>query len=61
MAFGVTSASMDDREGLCDFAKNHLGLIILGDKGYIWEVLFENMRAKGIWLMSLKPFNYKTK
>jgi len=60
MAFEITPASVDDREGLRDFAENHLGLVILGDKGYTREVLFEDMRAKGISLMSLKPSNYKT-
>ena len=58
-AFEVTPASMDDREGLRDFAENHLNLVILGDKGYAGEKLLEDMRAKGICLMSLKPSNYK--
>lgn len=59
-AFEVTSASAEDREGLRNFAKNRLGLVILGDKGYTGEQLFEDMGAKGICLMSLKPSNYKT-
>ena len=59
-AFEITPASVDDREGLRDFAENCLGLVILGDKGYTGETLFEDMRAKGICLMSLKPSNYKT-
>lgn len=59
-AFEITPASVDDREGLRDFAENCLGLVILGDKGYTGEALFEDMRAKGICLMSLKPSNYKT-
>ena len=48
------------REGLRDFAENHLNLVILGDKGYTGEQLLEDMRSKGICLMSLKPSSYKT-
>ena len=59
-AFEITPASVDDREGLRDFAENCLGLVILGDKGYTGETLFEDMRSKGVCLMSLKPSNYKT-
>ena len=59
-AFEITPASVDDREGLRDFAEEHLNLVILGDKGYTGERLLEDMRAKGICLMSLKPSSYKT-
>ena len=59
-AFEITSASVDDREGLRDFAEKRLNLVILGDKGYTGETLLEDMRTKGICLMSLKPSNYKT-
>ncbi len=59
-AFEITPASIDDREGLRDFAENRLGLVILGDKGYAGESLCEDMWAKGICLLSLKPSNYKT-
>ncbi|MBS6196506.1 MAG: IS982 family transposase [Clostridiales bacterium] len=58
-AFEVTPASVDDREGLRDLAENQLGLVILGDKGYTGEVLFDDMQSRGICLMSLKPSNYK--
>ncbi len=58
-AFEVTPASVDDREGLRDLAENHLGLVILGDKGYTGEALFDDMQRKWICLMSLKPSNYK--
>ena len=58
-AFEITPASVDDREGLRDFAENHLCLTILGDKGYAGEKLWQDMRDKGICLMSLKPSNYK--
>ncbi len=59
-AFEITPASIDDREGLRDFAENRLGLVILGGKGYAGESLCEDMWAKGICLLSLKPSNYKT-
>lgn len=59
-AFEITPASVDDREGLRDFAENGLGLVVLGDKGYTGERLVEDMQAKGICLLSLKPSNYKT-
>ena len=58
-AFEVTPASVDDREGLRDLAENQIGLVILGDKGYTGETLYDDMRRKGICLMSLKPSNYK--
>ena len=35
-------------------------IVIIGDKGYTGEVLFEDMRRSGICLMSLKPANYKS-
>lgn len=59
-AFKITLASIDDWEGLRDFAENHLNLVILGDKGYTGEQLLEDMRSKSICLMSLKPSSYKT-
>lgn len=58
-AFEITPASVDDREGLRDFAENHLCLTVLGDKGYTGERLWEGMREKGIGLMSLKSSNHK--
>ena len=58
-AFEVTPASVDDREGLRDLADNRLGLVILDNKGYTGEPLFNDMRRKGICLMALKPSNYK--
>ena len=58
-AFEITPASADDREGLRDFAENHLCLTVLGDKGYTGEQLWEDMQEKGICLMSLKPSNHK--
>lgn len=58
-AFEITPASIDDREGLRDFAENDLCFTVLGDKGYTGETLLQDMRDKGICLMSLKPSNYK--
>lgn len=58
-AFEITPASIDDREGLRDFAENNLCFTVLGDKGYTGETLLQDMRDKGICLMSLKPSNYK--
>ena len=58
-AFEITPASVDDREGLRDFAENHLCLTVLGDKGYTGEQLWEDMQENGICLMSLKPSNHK--
>lgn len=58
-AFEVTPASVDDREGLRDLAEKQRGLVILGDKGYTGEGLFNDMQRKRICLMSLKPSNYK--
>lgn len=58
-AFEITPSSVDDREGLRDFAENHLCLTVLGDKGYTGEQLWEDMQEKGICLMSLKPSNHK--
>ena len=58
-AFEITPASVDDREGLRDFAENHLCLTVLGDKGYTEEQLWVDMQEKGICLMSLKPSNHK--
>ena len=59
-AFGIIPASVDDREDMRDFAENCLGLVVLGDKVYTGGTLFEDMPAKGVCLMSLKPSNYKT-
>lgn len=58
-AFEITLASVDDQEGLRDFAENHFGLIIPGDKGYTGNLLWEDMKRQGGGLMSLKPSNYR--
>lgn len=58
-AFKVTPASADDQERLRDLAENQFGLVILGDKGYTGEALWDNMHRQGICLMSLKSSGYK--
>ncbi len=58
-AFKITPASVDDREGLRDFAENYLNLVIPGDKGYTGEALSADMQNKRICLMSFKPSNHK--
>ena len=58
-AFEITPASVDDREGLRDLVENQRGLVILGDKGYTGNLLWEDMMKQGVCLMSLKPSNYK--
>ena len=59
-AFEITLASVDDREGLQDFAEDYLNLVILRDKGYTGERLLEGMHTKAICLMSLKFSSHKT-
>ncbi len=51
--------SVDDREGLRDLVENQLGLVVLGNKGYTGNLLWEDMMRQGVCLMSLKPSNYK--
>lgn len=57
--FGITLASVDDKEELNDMAESRLGLTILDDKGYTGERLTRDMWEKEICLTSLKPSNYK--
>lgn len=57
--FEITSASVDDREGLRDMADGMSGLVILGDKGYVGEELTQEMREHDICLLSLKRSNSK--
>lgn len=58
-SFEITSASADDREGLRDLTENRTGMVILGDKGYTGQILYEDMLKQGISLMALKPSSYK--
>lgn len=58
--FEITPASVDDREGLKDILINQHGLVILGDKGYVGELLTQELHEQGICLMALKRSNCKT-
>lgn len=60
VAFEITPASTDDREGLRDMVENQSDLVILGDKGYVGENLAPEMKEQGICLMALKRSNSKT-
>lgn len=57
--FMITSASVDDRRGLRDLMENHSNLVVLGDKGYVSDVLTQEQREKGNCLMTLKRSNSK--
>lgn len=59
-AFEITSASVDDREGLRDLVEGKEGLVILGDKGYMGEMLRQELAEHGVCLMALKRSNSKT-
>lgn len=45
-AFEVTTASVDDREGLWALAEHRFGLVIFGDKGYTGKSLFDACAEK---------------
>ena len=59
-AFEITSASVDDREGLRDLVEGKEGLAILGDKGYTGKMLTQELADHGVCLMALKRANSKT-
>lgn len=59
-AFEVTSASVDDREGLRDLVEGLSGVTVLGDKGYVGKGLMQDMSSQGVCLMALKRTNSKT-
>jgi hypothetical protein len=59
-AFEITSASVDDREGLRDLVEGKEGLVVLGDKGYAGEMLKQELADHGGCLMALKRSNSKT-
>lgn len=56
----IIPVSIDDREGLQDFAENCLNLVSFRDKGDTGERLLEDMHLKGTCLMSLKSSSYKS-
>ncbi len=57
-AFEVTPASVDDREGLRDLAENQFGLVVLRDKGYTGEALWDDMRRQGICRIKFKRLDF---
>lgn len=59
-SFEITPASTDDREGLRDLVETQSDLVILGDKGYVGDILTQEMAEKSICLMALKRSNSKT-
>ena len=60
-AFEITPASIDDREGLRDFAEHHLNLVILGDKGYTGEQLFGRYALKRYMPYVVETFQLQNK
>lgn len=58
-SFDITPASTDDREGLRDLTIGLKDAVILADKGYIGEMLWQEMQRQGIYLMTLKRSNSK--
>lgn len=59
-AFEITSASVDDREGLRDLVESQAGIVVLGDKGYVGETLMQDMSSQGVCLMALKRSNSRS-
>ncbi len=60
MAFEVTPASTDDREGPRNLMDGQSGLVVLGDKGYAGEALAGDLSRQGICLMALRRSNSRT-
>ena len=58
-AFEIIPASTDDREGLRDMTDGLSDITIIGDKGYVGENLYHEIKEQGICLMSLKRSNSK--
>jgi IS5 family transposase len=58
-SFEITSASVDDREGLRDLVCDRSNLVIFADKGYISKALSEELAEKNIDLLPLKRSNSK--
>lgn len=60
VAFDITAASVDDREGLRDLVQGRTGAVVLADKGYVGEAFTQELASQGICLMALKRSNSKT-
>lgn len=56
-SFGVTPASVDNRDGLRDLAGGLGDAVVLADKGYVGETFREEMQGQGICLVALKRSN----
>lgn len=61
VAYDITPASADDREGLRDLAEERSGIVVLGDKGYVGEAFREELAQRGVKLMAQKRANSKKK
>lgn len=57
VAYDITPASVDDREGLRDLVEGRQGMAVLGDKGYVGEAFTQEMSRQGIRLMALRRSN----
>ena len=57
--FEITPASTDDLESQRDIVEGQSGLVILGDKGYVEEVLTRKLSDQGICFVALKRSNSK--
>jgi len=60
VAFDITAASVDDREGLRDLVQGRTGAVVLADKGYVGEAFTQELASRGICFMALKRSNSKT-
>ena len=57
--FEITSANVDDRVGLEDFSDSiSIGSTIIGDKGYVSEMLKEFLSVQGKKLLALQRDNF---
>jgi hypothetical protein len=59
--FVITSAHIDDREGIWDLVKSYRQVTLIGDKGYIGNDFAADLKGeKGIDLLPVKRSNSKT-
>lgn len=59
--FEITPASTDDRKGLLDILDEESNIVVLADKGYVGQKLYEYLKKQGICLIALKRSNSKNK
>lgn len=60
MAFKITAGNVDDRKPVPDLVK-HLAGKLFGDKGYIFQTLFEKLLQQGLQLVTRLKSNMKNK